>query len=87
MTRGSRPVEFSFVSYQGPEVPQDAAVQTVIRHHASRNVATTRRQRNNYGGHNQRQYRVVYMNDGKSLKEPRSYLHTPNFNGEARLLG
>lgn len=68
MTGGSRSVEFSFVSYQGPEVPQDAADEAVIRHHASRNVATTRRQRNNYGGHNQRQNHVVYMNDDKSPK-------------------
>ncbi|KAK1240230.1 hypothetical protein MKX08_007672 [Trichoderma sp. CBMAI-0020] len=77
MTGGSKPVEFSFVSYQGPEAPKDVADQTVVRHHASRNVATTRRQRNNYGGHNQRQYRVVYMNDDCQHLVLYSPLQTP----------
>lgn len=62
-------MDFSFVSYQGPEGPRDTADRAVIRHHASRNVATTRRQRNNYGRHNHRQYRIVYMNDGEGLTD------------------
>lgn len=41
--------EFSFVEYTDAKLPTDPAVRNVIRRHAMRNVAETRRQRDNYG--------------------------------------
>ncbi|KAL6829063.1 hypothetical protein J3E69DRAFT_364691 [Trichoderma sp. SZMC 28015] len=41
--------EFTFVEYTDAKLPTDPAVRNVIRRHAMRNVAETRRQRDNYG--------------------------------------
>ncbi|KAL7933275.1 hypothetical protein V8C35DRAFT_327984 [Trichoderma chlorosporum] len=41
--------EFSFVGYTHARLPNDPAIRTVIRRHAMRNVAETRRRRDNYG--------------------------------------
>ncbi|UKZ57541.1 hypothetical protein TrVGV298_011400 [Trichoderma virens] len=44
------PPTFSFVSYDNHRVPQDPKSRTLIRRHAMRDVATTRKQRKNYRG-------------------------------------
>ncbi|KAL7948820.1 hypothetical protein V8C42DRAFT_230334 [Trichoderma barbatum] len=44
------PTTFSFVSYDYHRVPQDPKSRTLIRRHAMRDVATTRKQRKNYRG-------------------------------------
>lgn len=41
---------FSWVSYDNHRVPQDPKSRTLIRRHAMKNVATTRKQRKNYRG-------------------------------------
>lgn len=41
---------FSFVSYDNNRVPQDPKSRTLIRRHAMRDVATTRKQKRNYRG-------------------------------------
>ncbi|UKZ61869.1 uncharacterized protein TrAtP1_003131 [Trichoderma atroviride] len=41
---------FSFVSYDNHRVPQDPKSRTLIRRHAMRDVATTRKQKRNYRG-------------------------------------
>ncbi|KAH0495101.1 hypothetical protein TgHK011_008671 [Trichoderma gracile] len=44
------PPTFSFVSYDNHRVPQDPKSRTLIRRHAMRDVATTRKQKGNYRG-------------------------------------
>ncbi|KAL6803089.1 hypothetical protein GGI42DRAFT_323809 [Trichoderma sp. SZMC 28013] len=44
------PATFSWVSYDNHRVPQDPKSRTLIRRHAMKNVATTRKQRKNYRG-------------------------------------
>ncbi|KAK4071359.1 uncharacterized protein Triagg1_6020 [Trichoderma aggressivum f. europaeum] len=44
------PAAFSWVSYDNHRVPQDPKSRTLIRRHAMKNVATTRKQRKNYRG-------------------------------------
>lgn len=46
---------FTFVEYEAAGLPADPTVRGVIRRHAMRNVAKTRRQRDNYGKRNLRQ--------------------------------
>lgn len=46
---------FTFIEYADARLPADPAVRNVIRRHAMRNVAETRRQRDKYGKHNLRQ--------------------------------
>lgn len=55
---------FSFVSYDNHRVPQDPKSRTLIRRHAMRDVATTRKQKRNYRG-NSVQYpeSVLYGED------------------------
>ncbi|EHK25657.1 uncharacterized protein TRIVIDRAFT_198604 [Trichoderma virens Gv29-8] len=43
--------EFTIVEYTDARLPSDPAIRNVIRRHAMRNVAETRRQRDNYGRH------------------------------------
>ncbi|KAL7954494.1 hypothetical protein V8C34DRAFT_294279 [Trichoderma compactum] len=44
------PATFSWVSYDNHRVPRDPKSRTLIRRHAMKNVATTRKQRKNYRG-------------------------------------
>ncbi|CAK7221127.1 hypothetical protein SBRCBS47491_004421 [Sporothrix bragantina] len=46
---------FSFVNYEGPDVPQDPSVRTLIRRQAMRDVGLDRRARGGYGQANLRQ--------------------------------
>ncbi|CAK7210272.1 hypothetical protein SCUCBS95973_000722 [Sporothrix curviconia] len=49
---------FSFVSYEGPDVPQDPGVRTLIRRQAMRDVGLDRRARGGYGQANLHQVPV-----------------------------
>ncbi|KAL7933150.1 hypothetical protein V8C35DRAFT_305066 [Trichoderma chlorosporum] len=71
MARSSAAPKFSFISYQDSTQPDNAAVRAVIRRHATRNIAATRRRRNNYG-HNRRQHEIIYRNHEISLGDPNS---------------
>ncbi|KAL7908460.1 hypothetical protein GGI35DRAFT_470094 [Trichoderma velutinum] len=49
----------SFVTYENAKLSQDPKVRDTIRRHAMRDVANTRRQRQNYGNPNIGQYPIV----------------------------
>ncbi|CAK7207461.1 hypothetical protein SEUCBS139899_010271 [Sporothrix eucalyptigena] len=51
-------MSFSFVNYEGPDVPQDPGVRTLIRRQAMRDVGLDRRARGGYGQANLRQVPV-----------------------------
>ncbi len=46
---------FAFVAYDGPRLPRDPTVRTLIRRRAMKDVAATRKRTGNYGQHNLRQ--------------------------------
>ncbi|KIH93170.1 hypothetical protein SPBR_02488 [Sporothrix brasiliensis 5110] len=54
---------FQFVNYDGPSLPEDKGVRTMIRRQAMHDVAIDRRTRGNYGKANQRQV-PVFVDEG-----------------------
>ncbi|KJR88932.1 uncharacterized protein SPSK_07254 [Sporothrix schenckii 1099-18] len=56
---------FQFVNYEGPSLPEDKGVRTMIRRQAMHDVAIDRRTRGNYGKANQRQV-PFFVDEGRA---------------------
>jgi len=63
-------MQFSFVAYEGPQLPPDPDIRTLIRKRAMADAAAARKQKGNYGKHNLRQLPVYPVAVVDSEPEP-----------------